>query len=393
MAAEQNEREEEFLESNIFRKNSFIIIEEVLELSDQTEEDTTMLVDEILHSIFFLGEINDPPYSPDDIFDDEEMLNVLRECYPRPFDLYSSQLPKRSPFSCVLDMIVHLIGQENEREITGTLQELIGQLSRGPKAKHLISFAVCVSQNTEISDSVRYYGVSMSTSGRPPGQIIAAASCLSAWDSHVADAVMTYYPDKTKKSYFDGTIRLPDNIRCQAFKLSDATEVPPCRSCGNLFGLRTTESKEWAYGNCAEAESLSNLLKNEIQVKKQIVHLIGQENEREITGTLQELIGQLSRGPKAKHLISFAVCVSQNTEISDSVRYYGVSMSTSGRRPGQIIAAASCLSAWDSHVADAVMTYYPDKTKKSYFDGTIRLPNNIRRYTELQRHCYNGSDW
>lgn len=41
-------REEEFLDSKkVFRKNSFLIIDEMLELRNQTEEDTTMLVDEV----------------------------------------------------------------------------------------------------------------------------------------------------------------------------------------------------------------------------------------------------------------------------------------------------------------------------------------------------------
>ncbi|XP_039976985.1 uncharacterized protein LOC120786000 [Xiphias gladius] len=267
MAAEQKRREEFQDSKDIFKKNSLLIIHKMLELNTQTQENTTVLVDEILHSIFFLGGINNPPYSPEVIVRDEEMLNALKNCYPKPFGLYSSQVPKRSPLSCVLDMIVHLLGQERENEIIGTLQDFIRQLSRGRRAKHLISFTICVSQNTENPNSLRYYGVSMSTSGAVPGKVMVAASCCSAWDSHVADAVMSYYPDKVKKSYFDGTIKLPLNVRCQAFNLSKGDAMPPCRSCGNLFGLHTTETKEWPYGNCAEAESLSKLLENEREVK------------------------------------------------------------------------------------------------------------------------------
>ena len=108
----------------------------------------------------------------------------------------------------------------------------------------------------------------MSTSGREAGRIVIAASCLSIWDDYVAGAVMTYYPEKVKKKYFDGTIKLSEDVRCQAFSLSNEAPKPPCRSCANLFGLMKAENKEWAYGNCAEAESLSNLLKKEDNVKK-----------------------------------------------------------------------------------------------------------------------------
>ncbi len=157
------------------------------------------------------------------------------------------------------------MGQKDEDKIKQTLQKLILKLKED-EATDLVSSAVCVSQ---IPNSVRYYGVSMSTSGPVPGRIMVAASCLSSWDSYVAGAVMTYYPKKEKKPYFDGTIKLPEQVRCQAFSLSDGKKMPPCRSCGNLFGLTTSEKKEWPYGNCAEAESVSNLLKNEEGVKEQ----------------------------------------------------------------------------------------------------------------------------
>ncbi|XP_037651994.1 uncharacterized protein LOC119503977 [Sebastes umbrosus] len=232
----------------------------------------TLLMDEILHSIFFLGKLNDPEFSPERMArndDDVDMLKMLRDCFPRPFALYSSHLPKRSPFSCVLDMIVHLCGRkDDEKEIIKRLQDFISQLEPG-ESKVLVSSTICVSQRN-IPKSVKYYGVSMSTSGPYPGRIMIAASCLSSWDSNVADAVMTYYPNKTKKPYFDGTIKLQQHVRCQAFNLRLGREKPPCRSCENLFGLETSETNQSDYGNCAEAESLSNLLKYVEKVREQV---------------------------------------------------------------------------------------------------------------------------
>ncbi|XP_039677224.1 uncharacterized protein LOC120572145 [Perca fluviatilis] len=222
-------------------------------------------MDEIIHSIFFLGKINDPDFDPESIVTDAKMLVGLKDTYPGPFKCYSSQLPKRSPFSCVLDMIVLLTGEENEEEIKKKVREISKQLRRG-KTSPLISSTICVSQ---IPNSVRYYGVSMSTAGCDPGKIMIAASCLSSWDSYVAGAVMTYYPNKTKKDYFDGTIKLPENVRCEAFNIREGgnkTPKPPCGSCENLFGLKP---KEWPYGNCAEVESLSNLFKNVEEVSEQ----------------------------------------------------------------------------------------------------------------------------
>ncbi|XP_029298700.1 uncharacterized protein LOC115015488 isoform X2 [Cottoperca gobio] len=248
-----------------FRTNAFLIIDQMLELFDPGRDLHTLLVDEILHSIFFLGNIHVPPFSPQRILG-EEMFNGLRETFPRPFKLYSSQVPKRSPFSCLLDMIVDLKGQENEQEIIAMLQNFISKIQQGRNSKPLVSSTICVSQSTDI----RYYGVSMSTSGRIPGKIMVSASCFSSWDEYVAGAVITYHPAKDKKTYFDGTIILPETVRCQAFSLLRGGSImPPCRSCENLFGLTTDDTQEWGYGNCAEAESVSNLFKKVQEVREE----------------------------------------------------------------------------------------------------------------------------
>ncbi|XP_061597931.1 uncharacterized protein LOC133461158 [Cololabis saira] len=192
-----------------------------------------------------------------------DMYNTLKMDYPRPFELYASQLPRRSPMSCVLDMIVHLERPENELQIKNKLRRLMEDLREVDRSKILSSSTICVS-HARTSES-RHYGVSMSTFDCLPGKIMVAASCFSNWDDFVADAVMTYFPDE--KKYFDGSIKLPEDIRCQAFNISGGTEMNPCKSCGNLFGLNTNETEGWPYGNCAEVESLSNLFKNEQEVK------------------------------------------------------------------------------------------------------------------------------
>ncbi|XP_071356363.1 uncharacterized protein [Trachinotus anak] len=267
---EEQRRREEFLKTQEgFRRNAFKIITKMVDWCNRTQG-SKHLVDEILHSIFFLGKINKVPYSPESIIDDEEMITNLQEKYPQPFECYLTQLPRRSPFSCVMDMVVKQEKQENENHIKESLTNLINSLEEN----FLVSSTICVSQKS--NNSVRYYGVSMSTTGPNAGNIVIAASCFSAWDNYVADAVMTYYPEKgqkgkehKKKSYFDGTIKLPESVVCKAYSLSNGDEIPPCKSCGNLFGFPTDQKKEWPYGHCAEAESLSNLLKNEQEVKRE----------------------------------------------------------------------------------------------------------------------------
>ncbi|XP_029976259.1 uncharacterized protein LOC115409291 [Salarias fasciatus] len=272
MAAKPNRREECLEDREIFRKNAAKLIEEMVFLSEDTEEDTTPLVDEILHSIFFLGRVYDPQFSPESIEIDQEMREFLADSYPEAFRRYSSRLPHRAPFSCVLDMIVHIAGQENEEEVKNQLQQFVQQLE-GDQPKHLLSTTMCISQINS-RDSGRHYGVSMSTFGRVAGKIMVAASCLQTWHQLVAGAVLSYDQRFKKKmplrSNFNGTIRLPQNIRCQAYNIRDQTLKRPCSSCGDLFGLNNTEEKRWRYGNCAEVESVSKLLKTEAQVTEQV---------------------------------------------------------------------------------------------------------------------------
>lgn len=60
---------------------------------------------QILHSIFFLGNINKVPFTPEQIIPDRNMLDGLKAKYDRPFMYFEIELPRRSPFSCVLDMV------------------------------------------------------------------------------------------------------------------------------------------------------------------------------------------------------------------------------------------------------------------------------------------------
>ncbi|XP_030597004.1 uncharacterized protein LOC115788199 [Archocentrus centrarchus] len=294
MADPEQKRKEEFLKSQeAFRENAFIIIKKMDDWSNMTPR-SKHLVDEILHSIFFLGKINLVPFSPEDIFCDRDILDALKEKYSRPFQFYDKQLPRRSPFSCVLDMIVLQKKTENEEEIKKSLRDLIKDLKDGI----LASSTICISQKSKADQSsARYYGVSMSkTCHRITRKLLIPASCLSKWDEYVAGAVMTYCPHDIKKNYFDGTIEVPENIRCEAFSLTDDyIKMDPCRSCHNLFGLNTEETKEWPYGNCAEPESLSNLLKSEEVVKNHTrVHQNAPENwQKAKTEVLKELTNML----------------------------------------------------------------------------------------------------
>ncbi|XP_043995042.1 uncharacterized protein LOC122843953 [Gambusia affinis] len=242
----------------------------MMEMAPLTQENTTELVDEIFHSIFFLGEIYVPQISPGEIFaNDAALLHRLKKVYPGPFRLYSSSLPRRSPFSCVLDMVVHLEGQENEEAIRDTLRKLVTELMIDASSNTILfSSTMCISAANS-RDAVKHYGVSMSSKSGFASRIMVAASCLSFWEEPVVDAVMSYYLKNEKRTDFKVTIKLPTGVRCDAFKLTSENTIIPCLSCNKMFGLATTDDHNYPHGNCAEAESLSNLLReNEVRVQR-----------------------------------------------------------------------------------------------------------------------------
>ena len=129
----------------------------------------------------------------------------------------------------------------------------------------------------------------MSTDAAVRKKVLIGASCLSKWERYVADAVMTYYPEPNtrpfvKKTYFDGTIRVPEqHVRCETFDLYNGEVKPPCKSCHELFGLTTEATGVFPHGNCAEAESLSNLFQGDRAVRDQVPPPTGGNRERAMT--------------------------------------------------------------------------------------------------------------
>ncbi|XP_029977189.1 uncharacterized protein LOC115409963 [Salarias fasciatus] len=261
MADRGNRRDEFLKQQQAYKINAFNLICKMLEWCRTRE--TKLLMDEMLHSIFFLAKICVVPFSPEEIIPDKEMLQKLLASYPEPVK-HLSKLPRRTPFSCVLDMVILMGNRENEAAVKTSLQEI----ARSLDAMFPVSTTICISQNTK--NSMRHYGVSMSTTDQNQRAIMITASCCGPWDDYVSGAVMTFLSNKKKKKdtpEFNGAIKLPAYVRCQAFDLRTGSIKPACRSCGEMFGLPTNETHGWHHGNCAEAESLSNLLKHDKEVK------------------------------------------------------------------------------------------------------------------------------
>ncbi|XP_062342826.1 uncharacterized protein LOC134040764 [Osmerus eperlanus] len=266
-------RAEEYLQANnSFRHNAFKFIEFMIESGCPD-----IYIDEIIHSILFLGHIlyletGIQEYTPKIVLDD--MYDEIKSLFERPMVCYKTELPKRTPFSCVLDMFVHRYGTDNEQQIVTTLGEQVKELKL-MDGYSLSSSTICVSQYLK---GKKYYGASMSSTGRTAGKIMIAVSCLHTWHKSVSDAVMSYFPGKSRRNDFKGTFELPDSVSCRAYSLRNGEDIPPCKSCRNLFGLTTTDTtnsdNQFVYGNCAEAESVSRLLTGEQDVASVIARQV-----------------------------------------------------------------------------------------------------------------------
>ncbi|XP_078081759.1 uncharacterized protein LOC144501694 isoform X2 [Mustelus asterias] len=64
---------------------------------------------EILHTILFCGSINDPIIEPKSFFGKEEEFEQLSAKYPDVFQKYNTHLPKRPPYTVLLDAVCWLV--------------------------------------------------------------------------------------------------------------------------------------------------------------------------------------------------------------------------------------------------------------------------------------------
>lgn len=67
----------------------------------------SLSVFKILHSIFFLGFIHKTSLTFEDILS-AKMVEIVRQEFPEPFMKYRSHLPKRTPFSILLEIVSHI---------------------------------------------------------------------------------------------------------------------------------------------------------------------------------------------------------------------------------------------------------------------------------------------
>ncbi|XP_049332305.1 uncharacterized protein LOC125799489 [Astyanax mexicanus] len=227
---------------------------------------------EMLHSIFFLGYIHEDCLHPKDFFPanipaDYERMSRM---FPDAFQQYNSHLPTRTPFSILLELME--IFYETEERIKQELAILLKSMKfpnplhkEGSKYEQfytLESTVICVCYSN--LDSRKYYGASFCCRKGNAKTILIDLSCLKTWHEYVSHAVMSFHGGASG----DG-ITFPTELKYKAFyrdwKENVYNEKRPCANCKKLFNLPNADPDkvEHPFGNCAETECLSKLLKND----------------------------------------------------------------------------------------------------------------------------------
>ncbi|KAK6469526.1 hypothetical protein HHUSO_G31792 [Huso huso] len=240
---------------------------------------------EVLHSIFFLGNINDVKIDPMEFFTDI-VGEEIKKKFPEAFEKYDTHLPTRTPFSILLDAVVLIKGNQNQKDVMEYLSALLKELSvpKPKKATHsnyytLEATVICMCHYERnglkgLNPNPNFYGGSLSCKGLKERKVMIALSCLEPWTPAVAYAVA--FADE------GAYIKLPKDVISEAFqrdlKTDSYLEKAPCTNCITIFrGVSfkpcyTGNNKKelWPYGNCAETESLSKLLKADLTLRGQV---------------------------------------------------------------------------------------------------------------------------
>ncbi|MGH0178482.1 UNVERIFIED_CONTAM: hypothetical protein FKN15_077485 [Acipenser sinensis] len=239
----------------------------------------------VLHSIFFLGNINDVKIDPMEFFT-HKVGEEIKKKFPEAFEKYDTHLPTRTPFSILLDAVVLIKGNQNQKDVMEYLSALLKEMSvpKPNRVTHsnyytLEATVICICHYERNglkgpNPNPNFYGGSLSCKGLKEWKVMIALSCLEPWTPAVAYAVA--FADE------GAYIKLPKDVISEAFQRDLKTDIylekAPCTNCITIFkgvsfkpSCKGKNKKEpWPYGNCAETESLSKLLKADLTLREQV---------------------------------------------------------------------------------------------------------------------------
>ncbi|XP_072415179.1 uncharacterized protein [Chiloscyllium punctatum] len=230
---------------------------------------------EILHIILFYGQINCPKVDPEDIL--QGNTDLLLRYFPDAFEKCCTHLPTRPPFTVLLDAIVDIVGRREEQNVFQCLLLQINEmevpnagngLCKNIFVSAVVNFCYFNDEATGLRNE-NYFGASVTCAGSIQRKIMIDILCYQTWQRDISWAVCI------GNRYNRNAFTFPCQVYSMAFNIYTRGEGTrgliarraPCQKCFTMFPdiefqLRPSEDERifWEYGNCAEYESLSQLL-------------------------------------------------------------------------------------------------------------------------------------
>lgn len=224
-----------------------------------------VLVDEMIHSILFTGHILDLKIEPEEMFAGgvREILNAYFGTAKKSF---KTQLPKRTPFSCMLNLVAEIKAKGNKTSLIETLSKITEELHCSA-VNQLLGSAVCITHSEDFQQ-IFSYGASIPKAEKRYKEIWIDLSCVHTWHPRVSYAVMQCSRKEVRTETFPSLETF--KASCTAYDakqedLQNLTKKEPCQSCCELFSLEPpsymSSGAPNLYGNCAETEAISELFR------------------------------------------------------------------------------------------------------------------------------------
>ncbi|XP_028647785.1 uncharacterized protein LOC114643365 [Erpetoichthys calabaricus] len=254
------------------------------------KEDAQLYIKEMLHSVLFLLYINKPSIEPQE-FMSQRMLESFRRNYSDVLEKYKTHLPLRPPYSILLDLVVKIMEHDQEDEmildclwdlnekmlISGMGNEEQMSANDFAFSSRVVSCCYFSEKSTDFKTR-KYFGASVACKGKIQREVFIDVACVKTWHPKVAIGVVN-------ASTGNETLQLPEYVYSTAYRMKSSNTtscicykaMPPCPRCLDIFpniifspeALEVYNAK-WEHGNCAECESVSNLLKAERDLEEAV---------------------------------------------------------------------------------------------------------------------------
>ncbi|XP_077314951.1 uncharacterized protein LOC143935167 [Lithobates pipiens] len=264
------------------------VFQKLLEETNATKDEVFQYLQRVYHAIFFFGHINNPQVNPRDFFP-ANAWNNIQDTFQKPLAEYKTHLPSQTPYSILLEYITEFYDGKKEsilEELEKRNKELLVNFYKDEKnqlqPKNFALSATVISHSCVSNPySANAYGASIAYKGTVPRQLMIAISALLVWDKVIS------YEVRCKES--GRGIQFPHGVCGYSYKFNTSNNkykpTPPCTKCYTSYIIKfdpkfvkTNKQEDWPHGNCAETESLSNLLRHNENIRN-AVHTYDDNNE------------------------------------------------------------------------------------------------------------------